>query len=150
MRHRIHTRPYLAPHWALRTMPITHYNRRRKDAERFGEKPFLIYTSWLLNRRFGARQRRDRFILAILYLGASSHDRLSPASLDPPCVVPLRGFMERCISSSTHGTQSSTTPWNIIAKPYFGATSYFGLTSTTMATCHGRSYRRSYATLRKA
>jgi hypothetical protein len=29
-----------------------------KDAERFGEKPFLIYTSWLLNRRFGARKRK--------------------------------------------------------------------------------------------
>jgi hypothetical protein len=31
-----------------------------KDAERFGEKPFLIYTSWLLNRRFGARKRRGQ------------------------------------------------------------------------------------------
>jgi len=28
------------------------------DARRFGEKPFLIYTSWLLNRRFGERKRR--------------------------------------------------------------------------------------------
>jgi hypothetical protein len=27
------------------------------DAHRFGEKPFLIYTSWLLNRRFGNRKR---------------------------------------------------------------------------------------------
>jgi hypothetical protein len=27
------------------------------DASRFGEKPFLIYTSWLLNRRFGNRKR---------------------------------------------------------------------------------------------
>jgi hypothetical protein len=27
------------------------------DAARFGEKPFLIYTSWLLNRRFGNRKR---------------------------------------------------------------------------------------------
>jgi hypothetical protein len=31
-----------------------------KDAERFGEKPFLIYTSWLLNRRFGARKRKGQ------------------------------------------------------------------------------------------
>ncbi|KAF2113972.1 hypothetical protein BDV96DRAFT_495036 [Lophiotrema nucula] len=31
-----------------------------EDAERFGEKPFLIYTSWLLNRRFGARKRRGQ------------------------------------------------------------------------------------------
>jgi hypothetical protein len=30
------------------------------DAERFGEKPFLIYTSWLLNRRFGARKREGQ------------------------------------------------------------------------------------------
>jgi hypothetical protein len=27
------------------------------DAQRFGEKPFLIYSSWLLNRRFGERER---------------------------------------------------------------------------------------------
>jgi len=27
------------------------------DAVRFGEKPYLIYTSWLLNRRFGNRRR---------------------------------------------------------------------------------------------
>lgn len=31
-----------------------------EDAERFGEKPFLIYTSWLLNRRFGARKRKGQ------------------------------------------------------------------------------------------
>lgn len=31
-----------------------------KDAGRFGEKPFLIYTSWLLNRRFGARKRKGQ------------------------------------------------------------------------------------------
>lgn len=30
------------------------------DAHRFGEKPFLIYTSWLLNRRFGIRKRRGQ------------------------------------------------------------------------------------------
>ena len=30
------------------------------DARRFGEKPFLIYTSWLLNRRFGERKRRGQ------------------------------------------------------------------------------------------
>ncbi|KXJ88842.1 hypothetical protein Micbo1qcDRAFT_213989 [Microdochium bolleyi] len=27
------------------------------DAHRFGEKPYLIYTSWMLNRRFGMRKR---------------------------------------------------------------------------------------------
>ncbi|KAH7041408.1 uncharacterized protein B0I36DRAFT_232726 [Microdochium trichocladiopsis] len=27
------------------------------DARRFGEKPYLIYTSWMLNRRFGLRKR---------------------------------------------------------------------------------------------
>jgi hypothetical protein len=31
-----------------------------RDAERFGEKPFLIYTSWLLNRRFGGRKRKGQ------------------------------------------------------------------------------------------
>ncbi|KAH7374428.1 hypothetical protein B0T11DRAFT_217663 [Plectosphaerella cucumerina] len=30
------------------------------DARRFGEKPFLIYTSWLLNRRFGLRKRKGQ------------------------------------------------------------------------------------------
>jgi hypothetical protein len=35
-----------------------------KDAERFGEKPFLIYTSWLLNAR-------AKCTLDILFLGAS-------------------------------------------------------------------------------
>ncbi|KAL2437062.1 hypothetical protein ABEF94_016065 [Exophiala dermatitidis] len=30
------------------------------DAHRFGEKPFLIYTSWLLNRRFGIRKRKGQ------------------------------------------------------------------------------------------
>jgi hypothetical protein len=31
-----------------------------KDAERFGEKPSLIYTSWLLNRRFEARKSKGQ------------------------------------------------------------------------------------------
>lgn len=31
-----------------------------EDARRFGEKPFLIYTSWLLNRRFGQRKRKGQ------------------------------------------------------------------------------------------
>ncbi|KAK5168498.1 hypothetical protein LTR04_006625 [Oleoguttula sp. CCFEE 6159] len=30
------------------------------DAKRFGEKPYLIYTSWLLNRRFGVRKRKGQ------------------------------------------------------------------------------------------
>ncbi|EXJ82385.1 hypothetical protein A1O3_06198 [Capronia epimyces CBS 606.96] len=30
------------------------------DARRFGEKPYLIYTSWLLNRRFGTRKRKGQ------------------------------------------------------------------------------------------
>ncbi|RVX73032.1 hypothetical protein B0A52_02158 [Exophiala mesophila] len=30
------------------------------DARRFGEKPYLIYTSWLLNRRFGIRKRKGQ------------------------------------------------------------------------------------------
>jgi len=30
------------------------------DARRFGEKPYLIYTSWLLNRRFGERKRKGQ------------------------------------------------------------------------------------------
>ncbi|KAF2838867.1 hypothetical protein M501DRAFT_934881, partial [Patellaria atrata CBS 101060] len=30
------------------------------DAHRFGEKPYLIYTSWLLNRRFGHRKRKGQ------------------------------------------------------------------------------------------
>lgn len=30
------------------------------DAARFGEKPFLIYTSWLLNQRFGERKRKGQ------------------------------------------------------------------------------------------
>lgn len=31
-----------------------------EDTQRFGEKPFLIYTSWLLNRRFGERKRKGQ------------------------------------------------------------------------------------------
>jgi len=31
-----------------------------EEAMRFGEKPFLIYTSWLMNRRFGARKRKGQ------------------------------------------------------------------------------------------
>lgn len=31
-----------------------------KDAVRFGEKPYLIYTSWMLNRRFGIRKRKGQ------------------------------------------------------------------------------------------
>lgn len=31
-----------------------------QDAKRFGEKPWLIYTSWLLNRRFGNRKRKGQ------------------------------------------------------------------------------------------
>lgn len=31
-----------------------------KDALRFGEKPYLIYTSWMLNRRFGCRKRHGQ------------------------------------------------------------------------------------------
>ena len=31
-----------------------------EDAHRFGEKPYLIYTSWLLNRRFGQRKRKGQ------------------------------------------------------------------------------------------
>ena len=30
------------------------------DSKRFGEKPWIIYTSWLLNRRFGERKRRGQ------------------------------------------------------------------------------------------
>ncbi|KIW12460.1 hypothetical protein PV08_09737 [Exophiala spinifera] len=30
------------------------------DSQRFGEKPYLIYTSWLLNRRFGVRKRKGQ------------------------------------------------------------------------------------------
>ncbi|KAJ1337351.1 3-O-alpha-D-mannopyranosyl-alpha-D-mannopyranose xylosylphosphotransferase [Microdochium nivale] len=30
------------------------------DAHRFGEKPYLIYTSWMLNRRFGVRKRKGQ------------------------------------------------------------------------------------------
>lgn len=40
------------------------YNTRNAptdaDAARFGEKPYLIYTSWLLNRRFGQRKRKGQ------------------------------------------------------------------------------------------
>jgi hypothetical protein len=40
------------------------YNTREPptdlDARRFGEKPYLIYTSWLLNRRFGERKRKGQ------------------------------------------------------------------------------------------
>jgi len=32
----------------------------QSDAKRFGEKPWLIYTSWLLNRRFGNRKRKGQ------------------------------------------------------------------------------------------
>lgn len=40
------------------------YNTRspptEADARRFGEKPFLIYSSWILNRRFGLRKRKGQ------------------------------------------------------------------------------------------
>lgn len=31
-----------------------------KDAKRFGEKPYLLYSSWLLNRRFGSLKRKGQ------------------------------------------------------------------------------------------
>src|SRR6186713_2525734 len=31
-----------------------------KEAARFGEKPSLIYTSWLMNKRFGFRKRKGQ------------------------------------------------------------------------------------------
>lgn len=38
------------------------------DARRFGEKPFLIYTSWLLNRRFGGRKRKGQVHFVSLHM----------------------------------------------------------------------------------
>lgn len=38
--------------WSLVAPPTT------ADAQRFGEKPYLAYTSWLLNQRFGVRKRK--------------------------------------------------------------------------------------------
>jgi hypothetical protein len=53
--------PLFGPMMAFKT---NSYNTRNPpqdvDAHRFGEKPFLIYTSWLLNRRFGERKRKGQ------------------------------------------------------------------------------------------
>lgn len=38
----------------------THKTPTDNDAGRFGEKPFLVYTSWMLNRRFGSRRRKGQ------------------------------------------------------------------------------------------
>lgn len=53
--------PLFGPSMAFKTNA---YNTRDPptdlDARRFGEKPYLIYTSWLLNRRFGERKRKGQ------------------------------------------------------------------------------------------
>ena len=47
------------------------------DAHRFGEKPWLVYTSWLLNRRFGERRRRGQ-----THFGHSLSRKLMREALD--------------------------------------------------------------------
>ncbi|KAK5101877.1 hypothetical protein LTS08_004336 [Lithohypha guttulata] len=53
--------PLLGPVMGFKTNQYnTIHPPNEDDAHRFGEKPFLIYTSWLLNRRFGQRKRKGQ------------------------------------------------------------------------------------------
>ncbi|KXS93473.1 hypothetical protein AC579_7085 [Pseudocercospora musae] len=53
--------PLFGPLVAFKTNAYnTLHKPNEADAKRFGEKPWLIYTSWLLNRRFGARKRKGQ------------------------------------------------------------------------------------------
>ncbi len=53
--------PLLGPVLGFKTNQYnTIHPPTEEDAHRFGEKPFLIYTSWLLNRRFGSRKRKGQ------------------------------------------------------------------------------------------
>ncbi|KAM3414602.1 3-O-alpha-D-mannopyranosyl-alpha-D-mannopyranose xylosylphosphotransferase [Cercospora zeina] len=53
--------PLYGPLFAFKTNAYNTLHRPNEaDAQRFGEKPWLIYTSWLLNRRFGSRKRKGQ------------------------------------------------------------------------------------------
>lgn len=53
--------PLYGPLYAFKTNAYsTIHQPTEDDAKRFGEKPWLIYTSWLLNRRFGQRKRKGQ------------------------------------------------------------------------------------------
>ncbi|KPI39104.1 3-O-alpha-D-mannopyranosyl-alpha-D-mannopyranose xylosylphosphotransferase [Cyphellophora attinorum] len=53
--------PLYGPVMGFKTNSYSAVNQPTEaDAKRFGEKPFLIYTSWLLNRRFGVRKRKGQ------------------------------------------------------------------------------------------
>ena len=53
--------PLYGPLLAFKTNSYnTLHQPNEADAKRFGEKPWLIYTSWLLNKRFGARKRKGQ------------------------------------------------------------------------------------------
>ncbi|KAI5366631.1 putative stealth protein CR2 region 2 [Septoria linicola] len=53
--------PLYGPLLAFKTNTYNTLHRPNEaDAKRFGEKPWLIYTSWLLNKRFGARKRKGQ------------------------------------------------------------------------------------------
>lgn len=53
--------PLFGPMLAFKTNTYNTLHRPNEaDAKRFGEKPWLIYTSWLLNRRFGPRKRKGQ------------------------------------------------------------------------------------------
>lgn len=53
--------PLFGPLFAFKTNTYNTLHRPNEaDSKRFGEKPWLIYTSWLLNRRFGARKRKGQ------------------------------------------------------------------------------------------
>ncbi|CAK1367879.1 unnamed protein product [Cercospora beticola] len=53
--------PLYGPLYAFKTNGYnTLHAPTEADAKRFGEKPWLIYTSWLLNKRFGSRKRKGQ------------------------------------------------------------------------------------------
>lgn len=53
--------PLLGPVLGFKTNQYnTVHPPTEEDSRRFGEKPFLIYSSWLLNRRFGQRKRKGQ------------------------------------------------------------------------------------------
>jgi len=105
------------------------------DARRFGEKPFLIYTSWLLNRRFGERKRKGQS-----HFGHSLSRMVTRPSTrfpDPQCKALAKDFEVRRASSSTRGMPHFTIQWNAIAKYCCGATSCHGVMSIETAILVG-------------
>lgn len=111
-----------------------------KDAKRFGEKHFLIYTSWLLNRRFGARKRKGQVHFGHSLLRTVTREALT--SFPRPA---LRSAAQRFRGETGFQLYAwftvSTTRSSDIVRLCYGATSCFDPTKTTTGTSHGTSAR---------